>query len=108
VAADQALHRSLKPAYTPAMAKIAFEIAPTPNPHARRVGLGDALFERPSTFLKAADAAGQPLVAALLKLPGVQQVFALGNFMTVTKTTSADWASLEPAMAHVLKEHLDG
>jgi hypothetical protein len=89
------------------MAKVAFEIGPTPNPNARRVGLGDALFGFPATFSGSSRAGVPPVVAAILGLPGVQQVFAMGNFMTVTKTASADWTSLEPALGDALRKHLD-
>lgn len=90
------------------MASVPFEIGKTPNPNARRVGLGEPLFEKPATYRKAADAAGQPLIAALLAVPGVSQIFAMENFITVTKAVSADWAALEPLLDEILKKNLNG
>lgn len=90
------------------MAKVPFEIGKTPNPNARRVGLGEPLFEKPVTYRKASEAAGQPLVASLLALPGVVQVFAMDNFITVTKQAAADWAVLEPALNELLEKNLNG
>ena len=90
------------------MANVAFEIGKTPNPNARRVGFGEPLFEKPATYRKAGDAAGQALIASLLAVPGVSQIFAMENFLTVTKQVTADWAVLEPLLDEILKKNLNG
>jgi hypothetical protein len=90
------------------MGGIAFDLAKTPNPNARRVGLAEPIFERPATYRKPAEAEGQPLIRDLLGLPGVAQVFAMENFITVTKEASADWEGLERLLRDLLQRHLNG
>jgi hypothetical protein len=84
------------------MPAVAFDLGPTPNPNAMRVGLSAALFERPLTLRSAAEAAANPLGASLLAIPGVVQVFMMADFITVTKQASADWTQLEPALRAAL------
>jgi hypothetical protein len=90
------------------MAEIPFSIGTTPNPNSIRVGLSQALFLKPSTYTSAAQAGGNALVAALLGIPGVVQVFTLNNFISINKDPGADWASIEPRVAQALMTHLHG
>ena len=85
-----------------------FQIGPTPNPHSIRVGFGEAMFEKPVTYKAGADAQGQPLVQALLGIPGVTQVFTLNNFLTISKDPAVDWSSIEPRVNEVLAKGLHG
>ncbi len=73
---------------------------PTPNPNslklvrtdgapvvpAARMGAGGML-----SATSAADAADHPLALALFGVPGVAGVFALADFLTITKTPDARW-----------------
>jgi hypothetical protein len=88
------------------MPAVAFDLGPTPNPNAIRVGLSTPLFGRPVTLRSAAEAASNPLAAALLAIPGVVQVFMMADFITVTKQASADWSQLEPALRSALGKGL--
>jgi nicotinamide mononucleotide (NMN) deamidase PncC len=73
-------------------------IDPTPNPNALKVSVGAALTAKPVTFANAASAAGHPLASALFAIPGVASVFIFNNYVTITKSTDADWGAIEPQL----------
>jgi hypothetical protein len=52
------------------------------------------------------DAAGAdtPWAVALLRIAGVTQVFALNNFMSVTKTPEASWDAIVPQVERTLQQ----
>jgi hypothetical protein len=72
-------------------------IDPTPNPNAVKL-----TFDRPihpsghATFTSAHAAQGHPIAAPLLSIDGVQSVFVMANFATVTKEAGADWEAILP------------
>lgn len=85
-----------------------FQISTTPNPNSIRVGLTESKYPKAATYRSAQDAAGDPLVLALFGIPGVNQVFTLNNFITITKDAAASWERLEPKVAEVLLAKLHG
>jgi hypothetical protein len=89
-----------------AMTGMPFRLGATPNPNAIRVGLGSALFPAPVTVRPGGD--GTALLQALVSIPGVAQVFAMSDFITVTKDGAAAWDAIEPRVADVLMRHLNG
>ena len=52
------------------------------------------------------DAAGAdvPWAKQLLQIAGVTQVFAVNNFISVTKTPEADWDVIGPQVEHILRQ----
>jgi hypothetical protein len=91
---------------TPGMfGSVAFNIGPTPNPNAVRVGLSQILFPKATTYATAAAAEADPLAKKLFAVGGVKQVFVFNDFITVTKEPTADWAAVQPKIAEVLGEH---
>ncbi len=90
------------------MAKVAFQIGPTPNPNSIRVGFSEPLFAKAATYASAAAAAADPLASKLLAIKGVAHVFMLNNFLSLNKEPSVDWAAIEPAVAAVLEGHFGG
>jgi hypothetical protein len=72
----------------------------TPNPNAgkfvtdRRVVEGKAS----RSWFSSAQAAGDPLGAALFAVPGVVSVFMVEDFVTVTKAPEVAWERLVPAV----------
>ena len=50
-------------------------------------------------------AARSPLAQALFGLSGVARVFLGGDFVTITKSDLADWATLRPQVLGALMEH---
>jgi hypothetical protein len=85
-----------------------FQIGTTPNPNSIRVGLAESKFAKPTTYRTAAEAAAEPLVAALFGVPGITQIFTLNNFITITKDPAAKWEKIEPKVAEILMAKLNG
>ncbi len=84
-------------------ASLTIEIQGTPNPNAAKFTLNRPVAARGVTYRDPA-AAEADWARQLLALPGVTQVFGLGNFISVTKTADADWAALAPQVEQVLRE----
>jgi hypothetical protein len=51
---------------------------------------------RGECFDSAAEAVGHPVAEALFAIPGVVQVYLLGNFIRVRKTPGARWHAIGP------------
>ena len=80
---------------------------PTPNPNAVRLALSaPVLGDRPRSFSDAAGAAAEPWAARLLAIPGVASVFALRDFLTLTKTAGASWDAVLPKALEVVAKDL--
>lgn len=75
----------------------------TPNPNAVKFTLNRVVATQGVTYRDAAQApAGW--ASRVLALAGVTQAFALQNFVSVTKAPTADWETLGPQVAQVLRE----
>jgi hypothetical protein len=72
---------------------------PTPNPNAVRFSLSaPVLGDKSRTFASAEAARGTPWAERLFALPGVQSLFGMKDFLTITKKNEASWTGiLEPA-----------
>ena len=80
----------------------------TPNPNAMKFSLDRPVVSGPSqTYTSKENAAANPLAAKLFEIPGVKQVFFLGNFVTVTKDSDALWPDIGPRVEVVLREHFE-
>lgn len=75
----------------------------TPNPNAAKLTLNRVVTVQGTTY-RDATTADAPWAKQLLAIPGITQVFALGTFISVTKTPQADWGVLGPQMEAVLRE----
>ncbi len=74
----------------------------TPNPHAAKFTLNRVVALQGATYRDAA-AAGPDWARQLLAIPGVTQVFAINNFVSVNKTPEATWDVVAPAVERVLR-----
>jgi hypothetical protein len=81
---------------------------PTPNPNAGKFVAGRTVVEGKGSrsFYSAAQAATDPLAAALFELDGVASLFMADDFITVTKVASMDWSTLTPRVIRVIEERL--
>jgi Fe-S cluster biogenesis protein NfuA len=78
----------------------------TPNPATLKFLPGREVMPTGTADFAGPDLAGRsPLAQALFGLPGVARVFLGGDFVTITKSDLADWASLRPQVLGALMEH---
>lgn len=80
----------------------------TPNPNAGKFTVGRTLVNdnKSRSFYNAAQAAPDPIAAALFELEGVASVFMVEDFVTVTKQPEADWSDLIPRVTDTLNRVL--
>lgn len=81
---------------------------PTPNPNSLKFTADGASFLSSGliAFGSAREAEGHPLAEPLFALDGVVNVFAVPQFVTVTKHPAADWDFLERGVQKILEEYL--
>ncbi|WP_055109325.1 NifU N-terminal domain-containing protein [Paenibacillus ihumii] len=71
------------------------DVQATPNPNAVKISASAALFEGSrSLSLKSGEATDHPLASALLGIEGVDNIFGLRDFVTITKKPEAEWDSI--------------
>ena len=82
----------------------------TPNPHAAKVTLNRVVETQCTTYRRvpaapAAEAAGaRPAwMTQLLDVAGVTQIFALNDFISITKTPEAEWNTIVPHVEQILR-----
>jgi Fe-S cluster biogenesis protein NfuA len=86
------------------MPKIA-EIEPTPNPNAMKFVLKEPLtWGITRSYDNAAQAADDPLAAALFDVEHVTNVFYVDHWITVTQDGQADWPELLRELAPAIRE----
>ncbi|WP_029331228.1 MULTISPECIES: NifU N-terminal domain-containing protein [Exiguobacterium] len=74
----------------------------TPNPNSVKITLDGDRFGSKSTSVKKDDTPEDALLAALITVDGIDNLFAYGDFITVTKEPTAEWNELLP----VIEEHM--
>lgn len=81
----------------------------TPNPNSIKITTkaGPFIESGMVSFHSEADAAGHPLGAPLCAVPGVANVFALPQFVTITKHPDADWDAVLDAVEQVLAAYFE-
>lgn len=84
---------------------IQIHVQGTPNPNAVKITANQTIFEGPrSTSLKVGDATEHLLAKALLAIEGVDNIFGINDFVTVSKQPEADWADIIPQVERVFEE----
>ncbi|MCC6547005.1 NifU N-terminal domain-containing protein [Candidatus Sumerlaeota bacterium] len=79
-------------------------VSPTPNENALKFTIeGKAIASGSATF-KRDTAAQNPIAAAIFANADVVAVFLLNDFVTVTKSPTASWGSLEKAVCKAIEE----
>ena len=80
-------------------------IAPsgTPNPNAVKFTLNRTVAAKGTTYRDAVSA-DAPWAKQLLGIAGITQVFALNDFISVTKTVDADWNIVGPKIEEILRQ----
>ena len=100
-------------------APLEIAVQETPNPQAVKFTLNRTIAAQGRTYRLPAAPAGQvsgaaqagdaasadtPWAAALLGIAGVTQLFALNNFISVTKTPEATWDAIVPQVERTLQQ----
>jgi len=75
----------------------------TPNPNAAKFTLNRVVTAEGKTYRDPA-ASDAAWARQLLRIPGVTQVFAINNFVSITKRPEADWNVIGPHVEQVLRE----
>ena len=77
----------------------------TPNPNAGKFTLDRPLIPGKSSvsYYNAAQAAADPLGAALFEIDGVGSLFMVDDFVTVTKAPDVAWDTLTPRVIETIQ-----
>lgn len=78
---------------------------PTPNPNAMKFTVGSKV-GGPVTFRKG-EQVEDPLARAILATEGVSSVFWTADFVTVSKASEGDWATIQPAVESILRTRFE-
>jgi hypothetical protein len=80
------------------MSEATVRFQPTPNPNAGKFTLDRRVIEGKASrsYYNAAQAASDPMGAALFELDGVTSLFMVDDFVTVTKAPTVEWSDLTP------------
>jgi hypothetical protein len=87
---------------------IEIHVQPTPNPNSIKINTSVTIFKGPaSTSLKKGATTDHPLASALLNIEGIDNIFGINDFVTVSKTPDADWNEIMPQVEEAFKEYSD-
>jgi hypothetical protein len=74
----------------------------TPNPNALKCLLSAPICDRPLSFRKPEEAEGHPLAAPFFRVPGVEGLLLMGDWMTVNKRADAAWPAVKKGIETAL------
>ncbi len=81
------------------------DVQDTPNPDALKFMLdGTILASGVRQFDSASAGQSDPLAKELFSIPGVQSVFYMGQFVTVTKTGEVKWTQIQPKINQAIRD----
>ena len=80
--------------------------SPTPNPNAMKFSCGMPV-GGPATYVAGSDPE-EDFAKQLLSIPGVTSIFLTADFVTVTKTLEAGWASIQSEAVAILEKAFPG
>lgn len=79
--------------------------SPTPNPNAMKYSL-DVKLPGTVNLANAEAAAGNAFATAVFQVEGVQSLFGVNDFVTVTRKPGADWDVITAGVQKAAAEHL--
>jgi hypothetical protein len=83
---------------------IEINIQETPNPNSIKVSTNQSIFEGPrSTSLKSGDETDHPLAKALLSIEGIDNIFGIKDFVTISKQANTSWDAILPKVEEAFK-----
>ena len=79
-------------------------ISTTPNENAMKYTLNcNSIESGHKTYANAEAAEDSPVAKALFAIDGVNQVFLMANFISVTKKPETNWSNLEDSILEAIK-----
>jgi NFU1 iron-sulfur cluster scaffold homolog, mitochondrial len=88
----------------PRPARTVLRTESTPNPNAMKFVLSFSLGRESKTYGRDKRAEAPPVIAELFAIDGVDSVFTLDTFVTITRTAGADWDALVPRARDILSK----
>ncbi len=83
------------------------EVTATPNPNAMKFTLDRVLVPAGSrSYSTRFEAMDDPLAQDIFAIPGVQGLFFMADFITVTKDPGAAWEGIVRAVEEAIRTHL--
>ncbi|MHA0857729.1 NifU N-terminal domain-containing protein [Paenibacillus sp. CMAA1364] len=83
---------------------IQMNVQPTPNPNSMKINASGTIFEGAgSVSLKSGAQTDHPLASALLAIEGIDNIFGIRDFVTVTKEPDAQWDVILPQVEEAFK-----
>ncbi|MFQ5570158.1 MAG: NifU N-terminal domain-containing protein [Rhodothermales bacterium] len=81
----------------------------TPNPNSLKIttDAGDFIESGMESFSTVEEAARHPLGKLLFAIRGMANIFVLPQFVTITKTPSADWDEMLPLVDRALDAYFE-
>lgn len=84
---------------------IEINVQETPNPNSIKISTNQVIFEGPrSTSLKKGDETDHPLAGELLNIEGIDNIFGIKDFVTVSKTNDAQWDAILPKVEEAFQK----
>jgi Virulence factor/Scaffold protein Nfu/NifU N terminal/HEAT repeats len=78
-------------------------IETTPSPHCMKLNLDELISDKSLTLSSKLETPNAPKIAhQLLNIEGVQEVFLVNNFITLTRNSHADWQLILAKAAHLI------
>jgi predicted metal-dependent hydrolase len=78
-------------------------IETTPSPNCMKLNLDEQISPKPLTLKRDSDLTDTPEVSRqLLSIPGIQSVFMVGDFITLTRKGNVDWQPILATVARLL------
>lgn len=78
---------------------------PTPNPNAMKFTFLDGPLFEGRVIAKQGDNPDHPLLQKLLEVDGVDNLFGFQDFLTINKTSAADWDTIMPQIKEVFERN---
>ena len=81
----------------------------TPNPSTKQLLLDRSILDEhqePVEFVKGTETQASPLASVLLENANIEAVFLGHNFVSITKTTNAQWEEVLPTSMMIVQNHL--
>ena len=85
--------------------EIVINITETPNPNACKYDTPHQVSEKAFSYTTQNIPQDHPLAQKILAVPEIQSIFGVGNFITVTKSSQAEWTQIHNKVERILQEH---